>query len=115
MDVANVLELVGRMRRAELSRNQSFDTFVDADGMRARRIWRYLRSLEADLRELGARTGLGVVIRVEPRPEGGKRITIEVPEVRIRRIGVVSAEEYELLRQHPDVRAVLDVAEGRRQ
>jgi hypothetical protein len=116
MNVANVLELVGRMRRDAFSRNRNFDAFAasDTDGTRARRLWRYLRSLEQDLTQLGPRFGVGVSIQVEPRTEGGRRITIEVPEVRLRRVAVVTAEEYELLREHPDARAVLDVAEGSR-
>lgn len=103
------------MRRGAFSRNQNFDAFenADADGIRARRVWRYLKSLEQDLISLGPRYGVGVSIRVEPRDqEGGRVIIIEVPEVRLRRVGVVSAEEYQLLRDHPDARVVLDLAEG---
>ncbi len=116
MNVATVLELVGRMRRDAFSRNRNFDAFEgsDVDGTRARRLWRYLRSIEHDLTKLGPRFGIGVIIQVEPRDEGGRRITIEVPEVHMRRVAVVSAEEYELLREHPDARAILDVAEGAR-
>lgn len=116
MTVANVLELVARMRRDAFSRNRNFDAFAeaDADARRARRLWRYLRSLEQDLLALGPCIGVGVQLKVEPREEGGRRITIEVPEVRVRRVAVVSAEEYELLREHPDARALLDIAEGRR-
>ena len=59
-------------------------------------------------------SGVGVQFAVEARHEGGRRITIEVPEVRMRRVAIVNAEEYALLREHPDVRALLDTAEGRR-
>jgi hypothetical protein len=116
MTVANVLELVARMRREAFSRNRNFDAFAqaDADAARARRLWRYLRSLEQDLTQAGPRVGLGVQLNVEPRPEGGRRITIEVPDVRLRRVAILTAEEYDLLREHPDARAILDVAEGRR-
>jgi len=114
MTVASVLELVGRMRRDAFSRNRNFDAFASAnvDGTQARRLWRYLRSLEHDLTAAGPRVGMGVSLKVEPRAEGGRLITIEVPEVRLRRVAVVSAEEYRLLREHPDARAVLDAAEG---
>jgi len=114
--VANVLELVARMRREAFSRNRNFDAFAnaDADAARARRLWRYLRSLEHDLTSAGPRVGMRVSLRVEPHGEGGRRIVIEVPEVRIRRVAILSAEEYALLREHPDARAALDVAEGRR-
>jgi hypothetical protein len=114
MTVASALELVARMRRDGFSRNRNFDVFAraDAEGARALRVFRYLRSLEQDLAALGPRVGSGVRLRVEPRAEGGRRITIEVPGVRSRRVAMVSAEEYELLREHPDARAVLDRAES---
>src|SRR5215813_10180075 len=107
MTVSTVLELVARMRRDAFSRNRNFDAFARADeeGTRARRIWRYLHSLERDLVACGARVGLGIRLGIEHRPEGGRRILIEVPEVRMRRIAVLSAEEYALLREHPDARA----------
>jgi len=111
--VSTVLELVARMRRDAFSRNRNFDAFARAEeeGTRARRVWRYLGSLERELVAYGPRVGLGVRLGVETRPEGGRRIVIEVPEVRMRRIALLSAEEYALLREHPDARAVLDRAE----
>jgi hypothetical protein len=114
MTVSHVLELVARMRRDAFSRNRNFDAFAAAeeDGARALRLWRWLRSLEQDLAQVGSRYGLGVHIRIEPRDEGGRRIIIEVPEVRMRRVAVVTAEEYALLREHPECRAVLDRADG---
>jgi hypothetical protein len=114
MTVGSVLELVKRMRRDAFSRNRNFDAFAraDAEGARALRLWRYLRSLEADLAAAGPRVGVGVQLRVETREEGGRRITIEVPDVRMRRIAMVSAEEWELLREHPDARAILDRADS---
>jgi hypothetical protein len=114
MTVASVLELVARMRRDAFSRNRNYDAFAraESEGTRALRVWRYLHSLEKELAEVAPRVGLGVQLRVEARQEGGRRITIEVPEVRVRRVAVVSAEEYELLREHPDARAVLDRAES---
>jgi hypothetical protein len=109
-----MMELVARMRREAFSRNRNFDAFagVGEAATRARRLWRYLRSLEHDLGAYAARLGAGVSLRIEPRAEGGRRITIEVPEVRMRRTAFVSAEEYALLRDHPDARRVLDAVEG---
>jgi hypothetical protein len=110
--VAGVLELVARMRRDAFSRNRNFDAFAkaDDDAARARRLWRYLRSLELDLAAYGGRHG--VQLRVEPHGEGGRRVVIEVPQVRMRRVAILTAEEYALLREHPDACAVLDRAEG---
>jgi hypothetical protein len=111
--VAGVLELVARMRRDAFSRNRNFDAFAkaDADAARARRLWRYLRSLEQDLSSYASRSG--VQLSVEPHGEGGRRVVIEVPEVRMRRVAILTAEEYALLREHPDACAILDRAEGK--
>jgi len=114
--VTAILELVRRMRRDDFSRNRNYDAFEASDAggaaTRARRLWRYLRSLERDLAANAARIGAGVSLRIESNEEGGRRITIEVPEVRMRRTAYVSAEEYALLRDHPDARRVLDAVEG---
>ena len=115
MTVAGVLELVARMRRDAFSRNRNFDAFAsaDADAARARRLWRYLRSLEQDLASFAPRVGIGVKVVVEPHGEGGRRLVIEVPEVRMRRVAILTAEEYALLKEHPDACALLDRAEGK--
>lgn len=108
--VANVLELVGRMRRESFSRNRNFEAFAEAGN--ARRLWRYLRSLEQHLLALGPRIGAGGDVRVEPRTDGGRRIIIELPEVRVRRVAMLSSDEYALLREHPEARAILEFAEA---
>jgi hypothetical protein len=113
--VSAVLELVARMRRDSFSRNRNFDAFASAsdEATRARRLWRYLRSIERDLTSFQPRPGMsGVNLRVERRTDGGRRITIDVPEVRVRRIAVLSAEEYALLCEHPDARAILERFDG---
>jgi hypothetical protein len=111
--VSFALELVARMRREAFSRNRNFDAFArgETEAKRARKIWRYLRALEADLMANRSRIGHGVNLRVEGRADGGRRITLEVPEVRMRRTAIVSAEEYALLREHPETRALLDTVE----
>ncbi len=100
------------MRRDAFSRNRNFDAFASAndEATRARRLWRYLRSLERDLASIEPRNR-GISLTIEDRVGGGRRITIDLPEVRVRRVALLSAEEYGLLREHPDVRAVLDRAE----
>jgi hypothetical protein len=112
--VSTVLELVARMRREAFSRNRNFDAFATADteARRARRLWRYLRSLEQDLSAALPRVGLGIHVEVENLEEGHRRITIEVPEVSFRRVATLTQEEYNLLREHPEARSVLDRIEG---
>jgi hypothetical protein len=111
MTVTSALELLARMRRDAFSRNRNFDAFAqaDADATRARRLWRFLRSLE---RDLATEPRQGVQIAVDSLEDGKRRITIDVPQVRIRRVAILSAEEYALLREHPDARAVLDAITG---
>ena len=108
----SVIDLVARMRREGYSRNRHFDAFASKDAIaaRARRVCRFLRSLERDLAALRTNAREGV-LRVELRAGGARRLTIEVPAVRVRRVALVSAEEYVLLRDHPDAREALDRAE----
>lgn len=109
-----MLDLVRRMRRDAFSRNRNFEAFARAadDATRARRLWRYLRGLEETLIVHAPRIGQGVRMTVEPRPEGGRRITIEVPEVRMRRVANLTAEEYGLLKEHPSAGPLLEQVEG---
>lgn len=114
MTVTRILELVARMRRDAFSRNRNFEAFAsaDADGARARRLWRFLRSLERDLEAARAEATSPIRLSVHPHGEDGRRLVIEVPALRLRRVAVLSAEEYRLLREHPEARDALDRAEA---
>ena len=112
MSASAVLELVARMRTNAFSRNRNFDAFARAETetRHARQIWRYLRALEADLLANRSRIGRGVNLRVERRPDGARRITVEIPEVRLRRTAILSAEEFALLQERPETRELLNSA-----
>ena len=101
------------MRHDAFSRNRNFEVFAraESEAKPARRLWHYLRALEADLLANRSRIGHGVNLRVERRADGGRRIILEVPEVRMRRTAILNAEEFALLEEHPETRALLDSAE----
>lgn len=110
MKVSGPIELVTRMRREAFSRNRNFDSFAAQEhSVRARRIWRYLNALERELLAFGR--GDTAQIRVETIAEEGKRIIIEVPKVRMRRVALLDSTEYHLLRERDELRALLDAAE----
>lgn len=115
MSTADVLDLVSRIRRGAFSRNRNYGEFEDSRGAaaRAQRLSRFLRSLERDLGDVAAEGNPAAQLWVEPGERGGRRLVIEVPTLRLRRVAVLSAEEYDLLREHPEARAALDRAEGR--
>src|SRR5512140_2513633 len=106
MAAPSILDLAVRLRRGELSRNRNFEELAAADGAgeRALRLCRFLRSLERDL----TRRSPEVRLAVHPHGDGGRRLVIEVPGLRLRRVATLSAEEYGLLREHPGVRVALD-------
>jgi hypothetical protein len=108
--VLDLVATVGRMRRDAQSRNRNFDAFARAEmaAKGARRLWRYLRSLELDLLANRSRLGNGVNLRIERRTEGGRRIVLEIPEVRMRRTVLLSAEEFAVLVENPEIRHLLD-------
>lgn len=109
-----VVEIVRRMRLEAFSRNRNFDAFAAANDetAHARRLWRYLRGLEQTLSAHAPRIGVGVSMRIEMDARGGRRITIEVPEVRMRRVANLSAEEYGLLKEHPAAGPLLERVES---
>jgi hypothetical protein len=108
--VLDLVATVGRMRRDAQSRNRNFDAFARAEteAKGARRLWRYLRSLEKDLLANRSRFGSGVNLRIERRSDGGRRIVLDIAEVRMRRTVLLSAEEYALLVETPEIRDLLE-------
>jgi len=104
-----LLSLVRRLNDAKrpLSRNRHFHTFANAEGRRALRIARRLRSLAHEIREQARR---GAPIRVERVFESGSlvRVLLELVHVRARRVTLLSAAEFELLLEGEGVREALD-------
>ncbi len=93
---------------SSLSRNRNFESYGDPRLARARRVARFLRSLERDLL---AGEGLGPVA-IEPLREGrGLRIRIRFPSLRGSRTSYLSAEEFDVLLRNPELRRILQQRE----
>jgi hypothetical protein len=96
-----------------LSRNRHFATFETPEGRAALRISRRLRSLQKDILQCHGEGGVVRFARqVEPSaPAGGggggqdgeHRIELTLQRVRGRRVSMLAADEFELLRELPGV------------
>ncbi|MEO6950919.1 MAG: hypothetical protein ABI321_03820 [Polyangia bacterium] len=74
-----IYELVRALRAAVLPRNRNFDTYASAAGKRARRIHRFLLSVEKDLARaegVSAKEGVG----------GALELTLLLPALGLRRV-----------------------------
>lgn len=83
------------------SRNRHFQAFSSAEGKRALRIHRHLRSLEKALAS-GARATLEQV---------GERARLTLVGARFRRVAFLTAVELRILCSNPAARAALSLAE----
>lgn len=86
-----------------LSRNRHFEVFSDAQGRRALRLFRHLRSLRRDLLDPTAKPA-----RLEPTAaEAPLRLRLRIPLAGRRgtRTAYLSKDEFELLLETPALRA----------
>jgi hypothetical protein len=86
-----------------LSRNRHFATFDTPEGRAALRISRRLKSLQKDILQCH---GEGGEVRFA-RQEGDHRIELTLQRLRGRRVSMLAADEFELLRELPGVSAAL--------
>jgi hypothetical protein len=87
--VSDVYALVRSIRANELPRNRHFDTHATAEGAEARRVHRFLRAIERDVETAN-------VVRVR-RHDNGYTVVMEFSAVRLRRVVMLTAQEYALL------------------
>jgi hypothetical protein len=97
--VSSLYSLVRRMREEAVSRNRSYDELSAPLARRARRIDKWLRGLERDLR-----AGARVVVH---RAGDGFRVSLAFPSVRLVRESYLTAEEHALLCADPALEPVL--------
>lgn len=94
-----------------LSRNRHFATFDTPEGRAALRISRRLKSLQKDILQCHGEGGLVRFARQEDPLAGGKegehRIELTLQRLRGRRVSMLAAEEFELLRELPGVAGAL--------
>ncbi|HYV46357.1 MAG TPA: hypothetical protein VFA20_15920 [Myxococcaceae bacterium] len=94
-----------------LSRNRHFATFDTPEGRAALRISRRLRSLQKDILQCHGEGGEVRFARQEPPLAGGKegehRIELTLQRLRGRRVSMLAADEFELLRELPGIAGAL--------
>ena len=101
--------LVASLRRGLLSRNRNYEQLSGGVGLEARRLWRFLRSVEKDVRAADEALACGdASIRQELLGQGHRLITIELPRIGLRRTTRLSAEEYALLVEDEIARRALE-------
>jgi len=90
-----------------LTRNRHFATFDTPEGRAALRISRRLKSLQKDILQCHGEGGDARFARQEGPPAGGQegehRIELTLQRVRGRRVSMLAADEFELLRELPGV------------
>jgi len=94
-----------------LSRNRHFATFDTPEGRAALRISRRLRSLQKDILQCRGEGGQVRFARQEDPSAGGKegehRIELTLQRLRGRRVSMLAADEFELLRELPGVASAM--------
>jgi hypothetical protein len=88
-----------------LTRNRHFATFYTPEGRAALRISRRLRSLQKDILQCHGEGGVVRFARQEGQEgeEGERRIELTLQRLRGRRVSMLAADEFELLRALPGV------------
>jgi hypothetical protein len=97
--VNDVYALVRSLRAATWPRNRHFEDHATPTGAEARRLHRFLRAVERDVRAADS-------VRVVRRDRGAV-VTMTFGAVRLSRVVVLSPEELELLVEDPTVAARL--------
>ena len=102
--VNDVYALVRSLRAATWPRNRHFDAHATPTGAQARRLHRFLRAVERDVRAADS-----VKVR---RHKGGVVVEMAFGAVRLSRVVTLSAEELQLLVEDPDMAARLQPDPG---
>ncbi len=103
----DLYSLVRTLRERRPSRNRAFDELSAPDALRARKVVRRLDALERDLRSV-ATSGARIRTRKHPR---GVVVTLDFPDVRLRRDAYLTPEEHALLSDDPEIALLLAVAD----
>lgn len=92
---------------APLSRNRHFHTFESPEGKQAMRISRRLRALQLDIAKCREAGGDSKVVTTRDG-EGAVKIEIRLEHLRSKRLTTLDEVEFELLRQLPGVKDMLE-------
>lgn len=92
---------------APLSRNRHFHTFESPEGKQAMRISRRLRALQLDIAKCREAGGDSKVVTTRDG-EGAVKVEIRLEHLRSKRLTTLDEVEFELLRQLPGVKDMLE-------
>ncbi len=106
-----VRRLIQRLHQPSLplSRNRHFHTFNSPEGRLALRTSRRLKSLQRDL-VTGAREGRRATFACQVDAEGQHRVELTLEQLNGRRVSILEADEFALLRELPGVEVALRAA-----
>jgi hypothetical protein len=90
-----IYRIVRALRSAQLPRNRHFELHATPTVRAARRVHRFLRSVELDLRR-------ATEVRVARRPDGGVRLELAQEQVRFRRTIELDAHAHALLLENSE-------------
>jgi hypothetical protein len=99
-----IYRLVRDLRAARLPRNRHFEVHATDEARAARRIHRFLRAVERDLRRSSE-------VRVSRRPDGSVRLELGIPALQARRTIELSANAHAVLLEDTETASVLARAE----
>lgn len=99
VSVKDVYSIVRSIRDNGFSRNRHFDAHTSKESAEARRVHRFLRAIERDLRAAQQ-------VRVA-RDESGYSVAMMFPEVRLTRVAALTVEEHALLCEDPRLARLL--------
>jgi len=103
--VSDVYALVRSIRENRFPRNQHFEAHQAPIAAEARRLHRFLRAVERDLRAATS-------IEVRPGDAGGVVVKMRFPKVRLSRVVALTAEEHALLVEDSRLARLLQPAAG---
>ncbi len=98
--VEEIYRLVRDLRAARLPRNRHFDLHASDEGRAARRIHRFLRDVERDLRR-------STEVRVARRPDGSVRLELGMPSLQARRTVELDANAHAVLLEDTETASAL--------
>lgn len=100
--VSDVYAIVRSIRASAFSRNRHFDAHATPEGLKARRLHRFLKGIERDLESATA---------VRVRRQGNQWVVMmELASVRLTRAVTLTREEHALLVENPRLAELLQAA-----
>jgi hypothetical protein len=95
MAAEEIYRMVRQLRSSQLSRNRHFELHATPTAKAARRVHRFLRGVELDLRR-------ATEVRIARRPDGSVKLELAHAQVRFRRVIELDAHAHALLLENSE-------------